>query len=162
MYFSIFVLTQFSKESYISFSSFSIRNNCPLCHRHRCHTNFLFFLQSFSWQLYVHFDSWGWQKYLWSPTCLSSPIAWYPVFYLFTSPNETLLLNLGVSWSNLPFLVPSSATSHNSGLSPKADLCIETSWEDTGAGQGNQKAELTLTFQTSGKLRPRRGLFCQA
>lgn len=153
MYFSVFVLTQFSSRTFLSllFPSGIIVPSAIIIGA-----------TQISWKLYVHFDSWGWQKYLWSPTCLSSPIAWYPLFYLFTSQKEMLLLNLGVSWSNLPFLVPSSATSHNSGLSPKADLCNETSWEDTGAGQGNQKAELTLTFQTSGKLRPRRWLFRQS
>lgn len=126
----------------------------PLCHCHRYHKSFFTFLATF---LLTNFctltveagrNVHGLLLYL----SLFFPIAWYPLFYFFTKGDATI--ESDVSWSNFPFVVPSFIPSCNAGLQPKADLCRERSWEDTGGGQGNQKAELTLTFQTWGKLRP--------
>lgn len=73
-----------SLESHISLSSFSIRNSCSLSHHHRYCTNLLFFFIHFLVK-FLYTRSYGWQKYLWFPTFVSSPLAWYFLFDLFTS-----------------------------------------------------------------------------
>lgn len=111
---SLFLLS--SLESHISLSSFSIRNSCPLSHHHRYCTNCLFsfnhFLVNF---LYTH--TWGWQKCSWYfslfPHCLILSVLpfHFTCYYWFGVLVEGTF--------------PSSATSHNSCLQPKAPRFLQ-------------------------------------
>lgn len=154
---SLFLLS--SLESYISFSSFSVTNSCPLFMssslHHRYCTNFLFFFITVTLSTFCALTVEAGRNVHGLLLFSLPPL---PDTFCFTFLLHLLLLTRGVVEVSL-LLPPLIRVACNQRLT---DFCSETSWEDTGTGQENKEAELTPTFHTSGKMRPRTGAFCRS